>query len=277
MSYFKFFRRLKVILYNILPFLKKDRPKISLLMPFSSTDPQRQANFDWLKQYWKHELPNAEFIVGTCNSEIFSKGEALNNAVSKSNGKVLVIIDADAYIEGSVLDYCSDMILENLDNHLWYIPYWKLYRLNQPAAKLVTDSNPSDPFRFPTPIEAEYVENTSVIVNYGRQYGAMLMMFPREAYKLIGNFDERFQGWGGEDVCLVRALDTLYGKHKNTDNDIYHLWHPVYGNDYISRRWVGQTKGGSNWVISKRYGKAFKNPKMMKQLIKESKTYKKSK
>ena len=277
MNYTMYFRKLKNVFRKFLSFLmrflKRKQPKISLLIPFSSTDSQRQVNFKWLQEYWKHELPNAEIIIGVCKTEIFCKAEALNDAVSKSKGKVLVILDADAYLDGSVINNCADRILEELDNHLWYVPYRNLYRLTQVAAKNVTDSDPSNPFRFSLPVDTRYIENAGNSVRYGHRYGAMIMMFPRQAYKTIGRFDERFKGWGGEDVCLLRALDTLYGKHKTTDNNIYHLWHPFYGNDYQSRRWAGQSTGGSNWDISREYSKSIGNPTLMKKVVAQGAKY----
>lgn len=241
--------------------------KISLLIPFSTTDPNRKANFEWLLQYWKHELPDAEIVIGKCKSEIFCKAEALNDAARRSKGKVLVILDADAYIEGSVIDNCADKIIEHVHHNLWFVPYRRLYRLTKAASKLITDSDPENPYRTPVPVDESEIENAGNKVGYGHRYGAMLMMFHKKAYRKIKGFDERFKGWGGEDVCLLRALDTLYGKHKTTNNNIYHLWHPFIGSTYEQRRWDGQPSGGSNWIISKEYGKAFRNPSMMRELL----------
>lgn len=252
--------------------MKLNQPKISLLIPFSTTDPQRQANFNWLIEYWKHELPDAEVVIGTSTGQVFCKGEALNNAVSKSHGQILAIVDADAYIEGSVLDAAADLMLENLHNNLWFVPYRRLYRLNEDAAKLVTGSDLAAPYRFSRPVSESFISNAET-VRYGNRYGAMMMMFPRQAYNTIRGFDERFKGWGGEDVCLLRALDTLYGKHKTMDADIFHLWHPVYGTTYEQRRWAGQDNGGSNWVLSKEYGKAVGKPSEMAKIIEDSWVY----
>lgn len=237
-----------------------------MLIPFSSSDPVRQANFSWLKEYWKYELPSAEIILGVSKGEIFCKAEALNDAVRKSRGRVLVIMDADAYIEGSVISACADSILGE-KNPLWYVPYRKLYRLTEAAGKMVTDSRPTHPFRFPPDMDSSWIENTKDSIYYGHYYGAMSMVFPREAYDAIGGFDERFKGWGGEDVCILRAFDTLFAKHKTMDASMYHIWHPFYGKNYIERRWEGQEKGGSNWALSKEYGKAEGSPTMMRQVI----------
>ena len=81
MNYSTFFSKLVSFLVSIFGIRKP--VKISLLIPFSTTDPNRKANFEWLLQYWKRELPDAEIVIGKCKSEIFCKGEALNDAARR--------------------------------------------------------------------------------------------------------------------------------------------------------------------------------------------------
>ncbi len=247
----------------------KKRPKISLLIPFSSKDPIRRETFRWLLAYWKQELPDAEVVIGKSSSKIFCKGEALNNAVRRSHGRVLVVLDADAYISGIFLEYCANLILEDLPNHLWYVPYRSLYRLTPLATDLVISSDPADPFRIPNPPPPEFIENHGHTTKYGHRYGAMCMMFPREAYDILGCFDERFKGWGGEDVALLRALDTLWGKHKSLNAPIFHLWHPFIGDSYQTRKWVNQPHSNTNSRLAQEYHKSSRHPSKMRRLVDE--------
>lgn len=248
-----------------------EQPKISLLIPFSSDDKVRQKSFKWLLKYWKHELPNAEIIVGKSNSDVFCKGEALNNAFKKSTGKVVVVMDSDAYISGKVIDRCADRILEEIERGypLWYVPYRHLYRLTKEASKLVLSSDPKHPYRFPNHPPDFYIENVGDANKYGHRYGAMCTIIPREAIEKLGGFDERFKGWGGEDIALLRALDTLYGKHKTTKNSIFHIWHPVFGDTHKTRTWAKQENPGNNNALANRYNKATGNPSEMRRLVDE--------
>jgi len=253
----------------------KKRPVISLLIPFSSKDPLRKKNFKWLLQYWRYELPEAEVVVGKSSSKIFCKGEALNDAASRARGDIFVILDADAYLNGYILRECANSILQSLKEGypLWYVPYRNLYRLKEGITKAVVASNPRNPLRL-TPLDNWILaEEGGAKARYGHRYGAMCMMFPREAYDLIGNFDERFKGWGGEDVALLRMLDTLYGKHKTVEENIYHLWHPTIGDSYDTRRWVGQDSGSINWSLAKRYNRAVRWPSRMQEILEESQYY----
>jgi len=266
------------ILKQILRFFKclfnlnDEQPKISLLIPFSSTDETRERSFKWLLKYWRHELPDAEIIIGRSDSHVFCKAEALNDAFRKSTGKIIVIMDSDAYISGTVIKRCVDRIIEERErgHRLWYVPYRRLYRLTKEATKLVLHSDPRHPYRFPEHPLAHQYENSGDVSKYGHRYGAMCTIVPREAIELLGGFDERFnKGWGGEDIALLKALDTLYAKHKTTKNSIFHLWHPYYGNSYKTRTWAKQDIPSGNMHLANRYHHANDNPSEMRKLIDE--------
>lgn len=248
---------------------KKKRPKISLLIPFSSKDKMRNKTLKWLIKYWKYELPDAEIIVGHSKGKVFCKAEALNNAVRKSTGKVLVIIDSDAYIKGKIIDRCADRILEDPCDRLWFVPYRHLYRLTKEITEKIIESDPKNPLRIKCHPPLDVVENNGHKNKYGHRYGAMCMIFPREAYDILGCFDERFKGWGGEDISLLRALDTLYGKHKTIKTCIFHLWHPYIGKDYRSRKWVGQKTANPNSELANKYNRATRHPSKMRKLVDE--------
>lgn len=266
-------QRLKIfirIVYRI--YISFFQPKISLLVPLSrNNDAMRKKTLKWLRQYWKYELPHAQIVVGYSDSKVFCKAEALNDAYKKAKGKVIVIMDADAYISGRIINECATRILEEKDNHLWYVPYRHLYRLSETITNLIINSNPKNPLRLPSPVPFDFIDKKVYNINtkYGHRYGAMCMMFPREAIDILGGFDERFKGWGGEDVALLRALDTLYGKHKTMNNDILHLWHPYIGRNYMTRRWENQEKDNNNANLTNDYYKATRNPSQMRKLVDE--------
>jgi 23S rRNA A2030 N6-methylase RlmJ len=68
--------------------------------------------------------------------------------------------------------------------------------------------------------------------------------------------DERFVGWGGEDISFMIAVDTLYAPHRTTRNGVLHLWHPHKGTEHFDRMWEGQEEPGANNALSTRYADA---------------------
>lgn len=274
MSFLTYLRRLRDYLRRLLlgeihhkPPIEH-RPKISILIPFKTDNYERKEAFKWLLKYWTHELPEAEIIVGRSRKKPFCKTEALNDAARRSRGKILVVLDADAYMDGTVIERCADRILEELaeGERLWFVPFRHLYRLNRRITREILASDPTNPLRISTPPPPEDIDNTGQQSGYGHRYGAMVTIFPREALRLLGCFDERFRGWGGEDIALLRALDTLYAKHKTTNNAVFHLWHPVIGHDYKSRVWKGQDKQ-YNSNLANSYHRATRHPSQMRELV----------
>ena len=252
---------------------------ISLLIPYKKhVDPRRDITLEWLKDYWKHELPGAELIVssdGSTHDQSFCKTRAVNRAAGRAKGDIFVILDADCYISGDVLIQCAERIRDarKLDQPLWYVPYRHFYRLNQDTSLYILMSDPSDPLRVKSPPD----ENMIVIstskneISHGHGYGALIQLLPREAFEMVGGMDERFNGWGGEDVSFMRAVDTLYGHHKTTKNDVYHLWHPTIGKTWERRMWPGQKTPGNNNELSNRYVQAINDRAKMRALINENK------
>jgi hypothetical protein len=100
---------------------------------------------------------------------------------------------------------------------------------------------------------------------------------PREAWEMVGGMDWRFRGWGGEDVAFMRAVDTLYTKHKTTRNQVLHLWHAfanapeltVKGDPNLLRLWGGQDSGQRNDRLANRYYAAFGDHDRMRRLVDE--------
>lgn len=268
---------------------RKSRKKISMIVPFQSDDPFRRHVWHWLKRYWEDQIPDVEIVIGTDRHsrrnwhrrypQPFSKTAAVNNAFKKTHGDIIVIMDADTYMDGSVIKHCAERIrhARKAGLHLWFVPYQWIFRLTERATYEVLDSDPCHPLRFPTPPPDEDVEGTDGS-GWGRRFGALVQIMPREAFESVEGMDERFRGWGGEDVSLLRALDTLWGKHKNTPNEVLHLWHPRFiagewtddkGNHCEVRAWEGQAGGHANDWLSTSYHNATNDKGRMNDLINE--------
>jgi glycosyltransferase involved in cell wall biosynthesis len=257
---------------------------ISILVPFRADSPYRVELWSWLREYWEHELPEAEIIIGhdhgARKGEPFSKTSAVNNAFHRSRGDIIVILDADAYMDGEVIKHCAHRLRQarRHGRRTWFIPYRYMYRLTQEATFRVLSSDPFHPLRFPTPPNPGDIDGTQGSAGPGRahNYGALIQIMPREAFETVGCMDPRFRGWGGEDVSFLRALDTLWGRHKNMDEEVLHLWHPkkhIGGFDpasqYLTRVWNHQRRPGSNNKLAMRYHLATWKPVQMRKLVDE--------
>jgi hypothetical protein len=252
---------------------RRHRPQISVLVPYrlDPTSPQRARSWHWLRRYWEWELPDAEMIVARGSRHgVFSKAMAVNAAAERATGRVFVILDSDAYMIGSTLRRCADAIDDALrrEHQLWLVPYRQLYRLTEAASQQVLDSDPRWPHRFSTPPPADAVSSSEGSM-HGKRFGAMATVMPREAFETVGGMDPRMRGWGGEDVAFVRALDTLYAKHKTVFGDVLHLWHARIGDVAATRMWSGQAVPRVNEQLAGRYSSATGDVARMRALVDE--------
>jgi predicted glycosyltransferase involved in capsule biosynthesis len=242
-----------------------------------------------LEEYWKVHLHDVEIVMGTDpkskqrwyrkNPRTFSKTTAVNRAFKKSKGDVVVILDADTYLDSNVILDVADRIryAREAGVKLWFVPYLHLYRLTEAVTEALIETVPPEvAYLVPSPPPSSWVERPEGS-SYGHKYAAMIMMMPREAFSAVHGMDERMRGWGSEDVCFMNKLDTLWGKHKNTPNQITHLWHPKAiarqwtnenGAYHEVRAWDGQTEVRPNDALAAEYRRAIGNPEAMWELAK---------
>jgi len=244
-------------------------PQISLLVPFRDNGEYRTRVWNWLRKYWAQHLPSVEVVQGWDGGTPFSKSVAVNDAASRARGRVFVILDADAYMDAHAVQECADNIESAVaaGKRLWYMPYHGLYRLNEKVTLELLRTNPHASFCVKSPPPEDWLE-PGRSHHYGHQYGAMMQIMPREAFFTAGGFDPRFRGWGSEDASFMRAVDTLYAPHELADNDLLHLWHTHEGNDWRTRRWVGQARQ-MNSRLAQRYAWATGEAGFMRALVEE--------
>ncbi len=245
---------------------------ISLLIPFRDDEGTRTPAYEWLLKYWKAALPGAQVITGRNDEYPFSKTGAFNDARSRATGDIIALIDADCYLDASVLLHCAQQIRrERRRGHrLWYVPYRRFYRLTRLATSHVLASDPAHPLRFPVPPDpGDYEDPGTEKVSHGHWWGALVQVMPVEAFDLVGGTDPRFAGWGGEDAAFMRALDTLWAKHKTTPNQVLHLWHEMIKTERKLKLWKGQSSPRANEELAARYYAAFGDPRRMRRLVNE--------
>ena len=243
---------------------------VTLLVPFRSDGDRRSRTWAWLQEYWQFWLPEAEIVEGHDDHTPFSKTSAVNEAFCRSAGDVVVILDSDCYIDSAVILDCARQIraARRRGRRLWFVPYRHFWRLTDAASMLVLSSWPGDPYQFSTPPPPADTEESSG-ESVGHWYGALIQVMPREAFVAAGGMDERFAGWGGEDISFMNAVDTLYARHRTTRIQTLHLWHPHIGTMHVEREWVGQAVAGSNNPLATRYQGAFGRPDRMHALTRE--------
>lgn len=260
---------------------------ISIVVPYRDGGCEhRNANYQWLHEYYTANLPGAQWVQGHTDAVPYNKSAAVNNGYHRTHGDIIVVLDADAFLDTqALLDAAAEIREARRNGHkLWIMPYRRLYRLTQTTTRSVLNTAPTLPWALqyfsghfsngdaaPECLLSEY-ENHGKGSMHGHMFGALVQVHPREAFEATGGWDDRFHGWGGEDISFARAVDTLYGRHISLNYPVYHLWHPQLpaGSTQwaTSRRWEGQTD--TNEMLAQRYYEAYNDYDAMRELTDEA-------
>jgi glycosyltransferase involved in cell wall biosynthesis len=253
---------------------RKPKPQpelLSIIVPFKSDGAERARAWGWLSVYYTERLTIPFEIIMQYNGEVpFCKTAAVNDAFERCTGDVIVIMDADCYIDVDVLESCASKIraARKRGERLWFVPYRRFYRLTKDATNQILNLPPHYYALGDPPQRDRYDPLTVGSVSAGHWYGALIQVMPREAFVEVGGMDPRFKGWGGEDISFMHAVDTLYSQHRTSNNPVYHFWHTtIKGTWKATRQWEGQAGPEQNDWLSTRYEEARGDYEMMSELV----------
>lgn len=183
---------------------------VSVLVPYRHGEcAWRSLAWGYVQAHYASEHPTWEVVAGTCEGP-WSKGAAVADALSRASGDVLVLADADSFTDPDTLRSAVAGVAAGAN--AWAVPHATVYRLNRRGTEKLYAGllQPGHWARRP----------------YLGPAGGGLVVLPRSAYEAVGGIDRRFCGWGGEDIALGWALETLVGPYRRHGARLYHLWHP---------------------------------------------------
>lgn len=189
--------------------------KFSALIPYKPNDFYRIKNLAIIKKRWQEKVPDVELIISTNNDKNFNRAKAINQAVRQATGDYFIIVDNDIVFGTKLIDKIAAII----EKYPWVIPWTRCYKLSYDCSAAFYKDNI---FVLPTMVAKKDLE---VPCNEEPINGPYMNVMSREAFTAIGGMDERFKGWGGEDVAMVAALTTLVGKPYRMNETIFHLYH----------------------------------------------------
>lgn len=222
---------------------------VSVIVPLSPSAPERATVWRWLARQYATLLAAWEIRVGSAPGYGWSKGRALRSAVERASGDVLVVADADSWLDPVRLAHAAELVAEGVP---WVVPHDRVWRLAPAATARVLSG-----YAFPDDLAIPDLERRP---HYAPAGGGVAVV-TRAAWNDVGGVDPRFNGWGGDDVAFGWALDTLTGQHVRLPGPLWHLWHPPHP----SRR-----QPGPNDELAGRYLDARGDPEAMRALTDEA-------
>jgi len=198
---------------------------IDIIMPFKNVNNYRLKNLKFLLKYYIKNDFNIILVEQDTNTELneiendikhvyfkndvehFSLSKCFNYGVIHSNADYLILLDADIYIEQTVL---NDIKKIKNENRLVILYDTNVIMLNENITNdLIT--------------KHVLYYNVSSVIPFLTVGGARFIS--RVSYYKIGGNDENFIGWGGEDNAFYIKSKKLLGITR-TNNKIYHMYHP---------------------------------------------------
>ena len=188
---------------------------VSVLIPYRP-EPSRRALADLVVHRARAAVvPPGEVIVSDDrgeNDDLFNHGQAVNIARASASGDVLVILDADTTYSNRIL--FQKAVEQTAADRRWRMPRYYRRLTESTTARYLQDA-PGGAF---LPDEIEW-EGDGVS-------WAGIVIVPAEHFDAVGGADERYVGWGADDVALGLALTTLVGPAVRYEGAALHLWHP---------------------------------------------------
>lgn len=181
----------------------------AILVPYADQGCEwRRRAWEYVQAHYATNHPDWPVIVGSCGGP-WSKGAALADAFARCDADLLVIADADSFVDPDVLRKAA----ARAEQFGWCVPHGQVKRLSQEATEAVYAGG-------------SHRRGRLVRRTYHGPSGGGIVVLTREAWETVGGVDERYEGWGGEDVSFGWALHALVGAGSRIGAPLYHLWHP---------------------------------------------------
>lgn len=178
------------------------------LVPWRPDGGVRDDVWAFVSAWWARECRDVPIVTADSPPGPFSRSRAIN-AAARGTWDVGIVLDADVIADGEQVRAAIDRATATGRLTLAFERYAALTQKGSDAARrgdtTVRDRN----IRF----QSMHHESSIVVV-------------PRAVWDAVGGFDERFVGWGQEDVAFVHAARILTGQIERVSGTVWHLWHP---------------------------------------------------
>ena len=186
---------------------------LSVIIPWSPYSSLRRVKIlNWILSRYECQMPEVEVVMGKhcADGAFFNRSLARNNGVNRSSRDILLIADGDTIPERETIE----MAIDKLTEAPWVIPYAddQYYNINIESSDKILAGNPC-------------VSIGSFGWDHKLMSWAGLLLIKTDDFHKIGGYDERFVGWGWEDLAFRVTADNVLGKYHRSPGRALHLWH----------------------------------------------------
>lgn len=231
----------------------------------------RRADHGWRDQLWAHCLTRWRGLPWPVTENSgpdgpFSRSGAINAAAARSEPwDVLLIVDGDVILES--LGQAVDAVELAATSGRVVYAHDHLTMFEDPADRFA-DSHTARNATWAVLQGADpgVTARAAGFTRHPNTWSSCIAV-PDLLWREVGGFDERFVGWGWEDLAFMCSTFAIAGGVDRIRGDAYHLWH--------HRMWEaneGSQHHNANMVLGQRYLAAKLDADAMRAIIEERET-----
>lgn len=214
--------------------------RVVILVPRRDGIEDRDRLWAFARERWAGDFPDWPIVEGHHDDGPFNRSAAVNRAAEAAGAwDVAVIIDSDVLCD-------RDKVVQAVDaaagTGRMVLAYHERVSLNAKGTEKVMGGFQGN-WKDRRMVHGTYMDACSSAV-----------VVPRGLWDEVQGFDERFVGWGWEDVAFRIACETISGKSMlQIAATCFHLWHqPSGGNNraeatFVANQARGEAYRAAHW------------------------------
>lgn len=185
---------------------------VVILVPRREGVTERDQLWEFAKAWWENDHPDWKIVEGHHDVGPFNRSAAINTAADQAGvWDVAVIIDADILCDPHAVRSAVEVALAT--DAMVLAGDERVMLSKSGTAKIM--GGYSGNWRVKGIQERVYRDHCSCCV-----------VVSRKLWDAVGGFDQRFVGWGWEDIAFRVAAETVSGKPMvKLSSAMFHLWH----------------------------------------------------
>lgn len=181
-----------------------------ILVPLRADNGRRDKLWAWVADRWRAEHPDWPIHEGHHDEGRFNRSKAINLAAADAGEwDVAVIADSDSFVSAGQAAQAVRGARSSPCG--FWLAYDQFNYLSHAMSDRIMDG---------------YLGAWEPGVEFTMTGTCSSMVVVRRAlFDEVGGFDERFDGWGGEDVGFSLSCQTFGGGLRRVKGPVWHLWH----------------------------------------------------